>query len=91
MSRLSLAFAASLFSTSLSAQQPATPPVPQPTVRASTADTSPFRQLEIAPPNAFRSASGMPGPLYWQQKADYNITVSIDTATHTVRGSETLT
>ncbi|HTK56484.1 MAG TPA: M1 family metallopeptidase [Gemmatimonadales bacterium] len=91
MSRLSLALAACLFSTSLSAQQPATPPVPQPTVRASTADTSPFRQLEIAPPNAFRSASGMPGPLYWQQKADYNITVAIDTATHTVRGSETLT
>ncbi|HVX89449.1 MAG TPA: M1 family metallopeptidase, partial [Gemmatimonadales bacterium] len=81
----------------LAAQQPTTPPTPaapatpQRLVQPSTADTSPFRQLEIAPPNAFRSASGMPGPLYWQQKADYDITVSLDTATHTVRGSETLT
>ncbi|HEX7918263.1 MAG TPA: hypothetical protein VF454_02620, partial [Gemmatimonadales bacterium] len=52
--------------TALVAQQPSTPPVPQAPqaqVRPSTADTSPFRQLEIAPPNAFRSASGMPGPL----------------------------
>jgi hypothetical protein len=33
----------------------------------------------------------MPGPMYWQQKADYNIRVSLDTATHTIRGEETLT
>ncbi|HET7042419.1 MAG TPA: hypothetical protein VFI13_10385, partial [Gemmatimonadales bacterium] len=58
----------------LPAQQPATPLEP---IRPSTADTSPFRQLELPTPNAFRSASGMPGPLYWQQKADYVIRASL--------------
>ena len=53
-------------------------------------DNSPFRLLELPTPNAFRSASGMPGPLYWQQKADYNIRVSLDTATHTIHGEETI-
>ena len=84
-------FTLSFAAATLAAQQPTAIPAPQAQVRPSTADTSPFRQLEIAPPNAFRSASGMPSPLYWQQKADYDITVAIDTATHTVRGSETLT
>ena len=55
------------------------------------ADTSPFRPLELPTPNVFRSASGMPGPMYWQQRADYNIRASLDTATHTIRGEETLT
>jgi hypothetical protein len=32
----------------------------------------------------------MPGPLYWQQKADYDIRASLDTATNTVRGEETI-
>ncbi len=54
-------------------------------------DTSPFRPLELPTANAFRSASGMPGPMYWQQKVDYNIKVSLDTATHTIRGEETIT
>ena len=74
---------------SLAAQQPATPASGP--IRASTSDTSPFRQLELPTPNAFRSASGMPGPLYWQQKADYDIKVSLDTADHTIHGVETLT
>jgi hypothetical protein len=33
----------------------------------------------------------MPGPLYWQQKADYDIRVSLDTADHSIHGSEMLT
>ena len=77
----------------LTAQQtpaPAAPATPAP-IRASTSDTSPFRRLELPTPNAFRSASGMPGPLYWQQKADYDIKVSLDTANHTIHGVETLT
>ena len=74
----------------LTAQQP-TPAAPLPPIRPSTGDTSPFRQLELPTPNAFRSASGMPGPLYWQQKADYNIRVSLDTADHSIHGTEMLT
>ncbi len=82
-----------LFAGSAAAQQTTPPaaPAPQPTIRASAPDTSPFRQLALPTPNVFRSASGMPGPMYWQQRADYDIRASIDTATHTVRGEETLT
>lgn len=35
----------------------------------------------------YRSASGKPGPAYWQNRADYKIACSIDTATHKVSGA----
>lgn len=54
------------------------------------ADTSPFRRLELPAPNFTRGASGMPGPRYWQQRADYTIRVSLDTATHLLSGSATI-
>ena len=52
-----------------------------------------FRQLdEVWPtPNSFRTASGAPGPDYWQQQVDYIIDVSLDEETHRVTGSETIT
>ncbi|AHF15759.1 M1 family metallopeptidase [Niabella soli] len=34
--------------------------------------------------NEYRSASGEPGPKYWQNRADYNITSKLDTTNHTV-------
>lgn len=34
----------------------------------------------------YRSASGKPGPAYWQNRADYNIQVSLDEATNNVSG-----
>ena len=34
----------------------------------------------------YRSAGGQPGPQYWQNRADYKIAASIDTATNTVSG-----
>jgi hypothetical protein len=40
------------------------------------------------PANAFRSADGTPGPLYWQNRADYTIRASLDTSTHTLSASE---
>lgn len=58
--------------------------------RAGVADTSPFRPLALPTPSAYRTGSGMPGPLYWQQRADYDIRASLDTATNTVRGEETI-
>lgn len=58
--------------------------------RAAVADTSPFRPLALPAPNSYRTGSGMPGPAYWQQQADYDIRVSLDTGTHTVRGEETI-
>jgi hypothetical protein len=38
------------------------------------------------PGNDFRSASGEPGPRYWQNRADYKINCTLDTATHRVSG-----
>jgi hypothetical protein len=58
--------------------------------RVGVPDTSPFRPLALPTPNAYRTGSGMPGPLYWQQRADYDIRASLDTATNTVTGQETI-
>ena len=38
------------------------------------------------PGNDFRSASGEPGPKYWQNRSDYKINVTLDTTTHKVSG-----
>jgi Peptidase family M1 domain len=38
------------------------------------------------PGNDYRSASGEPGPSYWQNRADYKINCSLDTANHRVSG-----
>src|SRR5258706_15825818 len=38
------------------------------------------------PGNDFRSASGEPGPKYWQNRADYKITCILDTAKHGISG-----
>lgn len=42
-------------------------------------------------PNIYRSASGAPGPKYWQQRADYEIDVELDDAKQRITGSETVT
>ncbi len=39
------------------------------------------------PGNDFRSSSGEPGPRYWQNRADYKISASLDTLKHAVSGS----
>ncbi len=41
--------------------------------------------------NEYRSASGAPGPKYWQNRADYSISVTLDTAQHRVSGSVAIT
>ncbi|WP_223548988.1 M1 family metallopeptidase [Aestuariivivens sp. NBU2969] len=45
----------------------------------------------IAPPNSYRTASGAPGKAYWQQRADYNIKVTLDETNNTISGNETIT
>jgi hypothetical protein len=37
--------------------------------------------------NQYRSAGGEPGPEYWQNRADYKITATLDTAQHKVTGT----
>ncbi len=48
-----------------------------------------FRQLEewLPTPNLYRTASGEPGPGYWQQKADYEIDVVLDDKLQQIRGT----
>src|SRR5213596_867187 len=56
--------------------------------QSQVADTSPFRPLALPTPSRVRSASGGPGPEYWQQRADYVIRATLDTAMQTIRGTE---
>lgn len=45
-----------------------------------------FVPLDRPHSTPYRSASGKPGPEYWQNEADYNIDVTLDTTDHTVSG-----
>ena len=52
-----------------------------------------FEQLgTILPtPNEYRTASGAPGPKYWQQRADYDIKATLDEKKLLLSGAETVT
>ncbi|MEO7923008.1 MAG: M1 family metallopeptidase [Chitinophagaceae bacterium] len=52
-----------------------------------------FEQLGtiLATPNEQRTASGAPGPKYWQQRVDYDIKCELDEANNKLTGSETIT
>ncbi|MEL0457468.1 M1 family metallopeptidase [Flavobacteriaceae bacterium SZ-1-7] len=56
-------------------------------------NTNKFRQLydEFSTPNMFRSASGAPGPAYYQQQADYKMDIVLDDKISRISGSETIT
>jgi hypothetical protein len=54
-------------------------------------DTSAFRRLELPAPNTVRTGSGAPGRDYWQQRVDYVIRASLDTASRSLRGEERIT
>ena len=56
-------------------------------------NTNKFRQLydEFSSPNMFRTASGAPGPSYYQQTADYKINVELDDKNKRVYGDEVIT
>ncbi|HEX8506255.1 MAG TPA: M1 family metallopeptidase [Hymenobacter sp.] len=55
--------------------------------------TDKFAQLEtlLPTPNSYRTASGAPGKDYWQQRADYDIAVTLDDAKQAIAGRETIT
>jgi len=52
-----------------------------------------FEQLDqtLPTPNEYRSGSGAPGPKYWQQKADYDITVELNDLNQSISGTEKIT
>src|SRR5205085_7678722 len=41
--------------------------------------------------NDFRSASGEPGPHYWQNRADYKLACTLDTGAHSLNGTVEIT
>ena len=51
-----------------------------------------FNQLqhELPTPNVYRSATGEPGPAYWQQQVDYVIDVALDEKARRITGGETI-
>jgi hypothetical protein len=52
-----------------------------------------FEQMGVnfPTPNEYRSASGAPGPKYWQQRCDYDIKCELDEKNLKLNGSETVT
>lgn len=52
-----------------------------------------FRQLEewLPTPNSYRTGAGAPGPSYWQQRADYQIDVTLDDTQQRLSGSLRMT
>lgn len=68
-------------------EKPATPREP------GHGDNNKFSQMYdlFATPNMFRTASGAPGPAYYQQQADYKIDVELDDKNTKLYGTETIT
>jgi hypothetical protein len=87
----------------LSAQEPTAPapapkpgpvqharPLTLPTLRPPVADTGTFSPLPLPEGNERRTADGSPGPGYWQQKVDYQIRATLDTAAKRINGTESI-
>ena len=82
------------FTASLRAQSSANPPkATNPTDKfdmTGAPDTSLFAPLNLPTGNLFRGGSGMPGPRYWEQRADYDLHGTLDTAAKSLQGEMTL-
>jgi hypothetical protein len=68
--------------------QPARPLNLQPALKPPVADTGIFSPLPLPPANEIRAADGAPGPKYWQQRADYTIKATLDTAAKRLTATE---
>ncbi|MFV8373823.1 M1 family metallopeptidase [Flavobacterium sp. LB1P71] len=87
MKKITLLF---IFPVILFAQEKTTTVTPK---QSGKYDTNKFSQMYdlLATPNMFRTASGAPGPAYYQQQADYKIDVELDDKNAKLSGSETVT
>ncbi|TYA53214.1 M1 family metallopeptidase [Formosa maritima] len=65
----------------------------QPTRKPGHTNNNKFKQLydEFSTPNMFRTASGAPGPAYYQQQADYKMDIVLDDKNAKISGFETIT
>jgi len=81
----------------MEAQQPEGPapvqaarPLTLPILRPPVADTGIFSPLPLPAGNEIRRPNGSPGRGYWQQRVDYRIRVTLDTATKQITGRESI-
>jgi hypothetical protein len=65
-------------------------PLTLPTLRPPVADTGTFSALALPEGNERRTADGSPGPGYWQQRVDYQIRATLDTAAKRISGTESI-
>jgi len=74
-------------------QATAQTPPPAPKHEPGHTDINPFSQMYdlLATPNMFRTASGAPGPAYYQQQADYKMDIELDDKNTKIYGTETIT
>ncbi len=84
MSRLTLLSLLTTLTTAAAAQQPGA------AAQLPVVDTSIFAPLNLPTATSVRTASGAPGATYWQNRADYDLAATIDTATKSLRGQLTL-
>ncbi len=88
--RLTTTFFSSLFFITVSFTQ-----AQEATKTAKTEERNPdkFKQMYdlFATPNMYRTASGAPGPEYYQQQADYKIDIELDDKNQKLYGTETIT
>lgn len=84
-----LYFLSILASVQLSAQDKPAAPKREP----GRYDNNKFSQMYdlMATPNMFRTASGAPGPAYYQQQADYKMDIELDDKNTKLNGRETIT
>jgi hypothetical protein len=82
-------FFAFIMALQATAQTPETPLKREP----GHTDSNPFSQMYdlLATPNMFRTASGAPGPAYYQQQADYKMDIELDDKNTKLYGTETIT
>src|SRR5918997_1249925 len=91
---LLLALVPLLWSSPAAAQEPAGPtpvqparPLTLPTLQPPVSDTGIFSAAPLPAPTESRRADGSPGRAYWQQRVDYSIKVTLDTAEKRISGS----
>jgi hypothetical protein len=88
--KLTTTFFSSLFFITVSFTQ-----AQEATKTAKTEERNPdkFKQMYdlFATPNMYRTASGAPGPEYYQQQADYKIDIELDDKNQKLYGTETIT
>ena len=56
-------------------------------------NNNPFKQLgtELPTPNEYRNASGAPGHMYWQVRADYKMKITLNDEERRLYGEQTIT